>query len=81
MLDRLSRQHPYAPKCKVPTLGLWGEADDLAPERQMIETGRYVAADWRYSRIAGGEHWMMLRDPGAVTRALLDWIQARCGCQ
>lgn len=77
LLDRLSRLHSQAPTCHVPTLGLWGEGDDLVPERQMIETERYVAADWRYALIAGGGHWMMLRDPGAVTRALLDWIQAR----
>lgn len=74
LLAGLNGQLPDMPKCTVPTLGFWGEDEDVLPERQMTETEFYVDAEWNYHRVPEGGHWMMLTNPEFVTEKMGAWI-------
>lgn len=63
-------------KCTVPTLGIWSSGDDYLLEEHVKRTEDFMAAEWRYERIEGGSHWVMLDRPDEVNRLLLDWLGA-----
>jgi len=67
---------PDTPLVRVPVLGVWSSGDRYLTERQMVESGRYVAAPWRYARIEGANHWMQLTAPDEVARLVLDHLRA-----
>ena len=61
---------------------LIAQFEDFAlTERSMTGTEQYVAGEWRYERIEGAGHWMMLDAPDTVNSLLLDFIgsHARAG--
>lgn len=60
--------------CKVPTMGVWSSGDVYLWESWMTKTEQLMDAQWRYERIEGASHWMMLDEPEAVTNLLLDWF-------
>lgn len=60
--------------CEVPTMGIWSSGDTYLRESWMTETDNLMNAEWRYERIEGASHWMMLDEPEAVTTLLLDWF-------
>jgi pimeloyl-ACP methyl ester carboxylesterase len=70
---------PALPPIMAPAMGVWGSEDFALTERSMTDTERYVVGGWRYERIEGAGHWMMLDAPDTVNRLLLDFIgsQAR----
>jgi pimeloyl-ACP methyl ester carboxylesterase len=41
----------------------------------MTESAALMAAPWRYVRIDGASHWMMLDQPQRVNELMLDWLQ------
>lgn len=62
--------------CKVPTMGLWATGDAyLADESWMTRTAQRMDAEWRYERIEGGSHWMMMDAAETVTNLMLDWFK------
>ena len=70
---------PALPKweqVRSPTLGLWGEGDPFLLEPQIAESGAFVAAEWRYERISGAGHWLMLDQPETVNKLLLEFLDA-----
>lgn len=62
------------PRVAVRTLGLFGSADPYLEEAQMVASGAYVDAPWRYQRLEGAGHWLPLDRPQAVTALLLEWL-------
>ena len=62
------------PRVAVPTLGIWSSGDAYLTEVQMATSGDYVDADWRYHRMEGASHWLMLDRPDEVSRLLLDYL-------
>lgn len=62
------------PRCRVPTLGIWPSADDYLAEDQMVNSGRYVDAEWRYARLEGPGHWAQLEAPERVADLALEWL-------
>ena len=40
----------------------------------MVDSGNFCDASWRYERIAGASHWMMLDRPETINRLLLDFF-------
>lgn len=63
-------------KCKVPTMGVWASGDAYLPdENWMTSTAQLMDAEWRYERIEGASHWMMMDEPEAVANLLLDWFR------
>jgi pimeloyl-ACP methyl ester carboxylesterase len=58
----------------APTLGLWSAGDAYLVEEQMVASGRFVEADWRYERVEDASHWLMLDRPGHISRLLLNHL-------
>ncbi len=72
LLDILtSGREYYSP---APTLGLWSSDDNLLVEEQMVASGRFVRADWRYEKVPEASHWMKLDRPEHINRLLLNFI-------
>jgi pimeloyl-ACP methyl ester carboxylesterase len=68
------------PKVIVPVMGVWGEGDVALVEEQMIASGKYVSASWRYERIGDRSgHWLMLSAPDMFNSVLLDYLKADAG--
>jgi pimeloyl-ACP methyl ester carboxylesterase len=62
------------PNVTVPTLGLWSSGDDFLLEDAMKRSGEHVDAPWRYERIEGASHWMMLDAPDRVSELLVEFL-------
>ena len=65
-------------RCLVPTLGIWSDGDRYLWEEQMRRSEASMSAAWRYQRIDGASHWVMLDRPGAFNELLLDWLRDDC---
>jgi pimeloyl-ACP methyl ester carboxylesterase len=64
------------PPVQAPTMGVWSTGDFALTEEQMTTSGRYVSGSWRYERVEGPGHWMVLEAPAEVNRLLLDFLPA-----
>jgi len=62
------------PPIQAPVMGLWADGDSFLAEQQMVASGRFVAARWRYERLTGAAHWMQLDQPDVVNALLLDFL-------
>lgn len=62
------------PSVHCPVMGVWAE-HDLLPETRMTASGENVVGEWRYERLDGVGHWMMLEDPDRVNGLLLDFLR------
>ena len=60
---------------RSPTLGVWSDGDPFLLEPQVALSGPFVAGPWRYQRIDGAGHWLMLDQPDAVNRLLVDFLR------
>jgi len=61
------------PPVECPVLAMWGE-HDLLPESRVTISAENVAGPWRYERLGGLGHWMMLEDPARVNALLLEFL-------
>lgn len=57
-----------------PTLGVWSDGDHHLTEEQMLGTEAMVEGPWRYERIEGASHWLMLDEPLRVNDVLVDFL-------
>ncbi|MGR8919539.1 MAG: alpha/beta fold hydrolase [Gammaproteobacteria bacterium] len=73
-VETWTREGWVMPTVSVPTMGVWSTGDDYLTEVQMVDSGNYVEAPWRYERLTGASHWMMLDRPQAVSELLLDFF-------
>jgi pimeloyl-ACP methyl ester carboxylesterase len=64
------------PRCTVPTMGILPTADKYLAADQMMNSGRYVDADWRYAELDGLGHWAQLQAPERVAGPVLEWLSA-----
>jgi pimeloyl-ACP methyl ester carboxylesterase len=62
------------PSVIAPTLGMWGSRDVALTERQMVDSADFVEGPFRYERLEGAGHWMMLERPGEVNDLLLEFL-------
>ncbi len=65
------------PRVSVPTLGVWSSGDAYLTEAQMVGSGAYVDAAWRYQRVEGASHWLMLDRPDHIAQLLVDYMTAK----
>ena len=72
----LLRSRAGVPPVRVPTMGLWSSGDRFLIEAQMVGSGDYVDAEWRYERLEGIGHWMQLEAPEEVNALLVDFLPA-----
>lgn len=69
----LEPRRPFPP-VTVPTLGVWSSRDHYLGEESMRRSGEHVSGPWRYERIDGASHWMVLDAPDRVNALLLDFL-------
>jgi pimeloyl-ACP methyl ester carboxylesterase len=60
----------------VPTLYMWGNADQTVGRTAAEGTARYVRAPFEFVEIAGGGHFLTDDHPHEVNEALLRHLQA-----
>lgn len=66
---------PPQPKIACPVLGLWSDGDPFLTERQVLTSTERVTGPWRYEKITGAGHWMMLDKPNEVNRLLVEFLR------
>ncbi|MHC8441920.1 MAG: alpha/beta fold hydrolase [Candidatus Eutrophobiaceae bacterium] len=69
-----SPKAPIYPMIKIPVMGIWSDEDHHLKEAQMKGSKINVAGPWRYERINGAGHWMMLERIDEVNHLLLDFL-------
>lgn len=62
------------PSVKLPTLGIWSSGDAYLTEKPMLASAAYVTGGWRYERIEGASHWVLLDAPQRVNQLLVDFL-------
>jgi pimeloyl-ACP methyl ester carboxylesterase len=62
------------PRCTVPTMGVLPTADSYLAEDQMVGSGRYMDAEWRYAPLEALGHWAPLEAPERVADLALEWL-------
>lgn len=65
---------PVFPKIGCPVMGVWSDRDPFLVEAQVRTSSEMVAGPWRYERISGAGHWMMLDKPDELNHLLLDFL-------
>ena len=51
------------PKIAVPAMGIWGDGDPFLTEDHVKKSPERLSGSWRYEKIAGAGHWIMLDQP------------------
>jgi pimeloyl-ACP methyl ester carboxylesterase len=62
------------PPVAAPTLGIWSNGDNYLVEDGMLRSADHVTGPWRYERIEGASHWVMLDAPQQVNELLLEFL-------
>ena len=73
-VETWTREGWVMPNVTVPSMGIWSTGDEYLTEVQMVDSANFVDASWRYERLHGASHWMMLDRPEAVSELLLDFL-------
>lgn len=63
------------PNVACPVLGVWSDGDAYLTEANLRNSQEKVTGLWRYEKIAGASHWMMLDKPDELNRLLLDFLE------
>jgi pimeloyl-ACP methyl ester carboxylesterase len=66
---------PAPPKIACPVLGLWGDGDPFLIEDNVVKSTERVSGPWRYEKISGAGHWIMLDRPAEVNRLLIEFLK------
>lgn len=67
---------PGFPNVACPVLGVWSDGDDYLTEASLRNSVEKVTGPWRYEKITGASHWMMLDKPDELNRLLLEFLTA-----
>jgi pimeloyl-ACP methyl ester carboxylesterase len=65
---------PPNPQITCDVLGVWSDGDHYLTEAQMKTSGALVSGNWRYERVGGAGHWMMLERPRRITEMMLEFL-------
>jgi len=65
---------PSWDRVRIPVMGVWSDADPFLLEPQMALSSALMDARWRYERITGAGHWMMIDQPEVVNQLLVDFL-------
>ncbi len=66
-------RQPIGPT-KVPTLFIWGDADDTVGRAAAEGTGEFIAADYQFAVLPGVGHYAADQVPDRVTKLLLEHL-------
>jgi len=59
----------------VPVLGIWSDGDAYLTEIPMKTSGERIRGPFRYEKVAGASHWLMLDQPEVVNQLLLSFLK------
>jgi pimeloyl-ACP methyl ester carboxylesterase len=59
----------------IPVLGIWSDGDAYLLESRMRSSGERMTGPFRYARVTGASHWLMLDKPAELNRLLLEFLQ------
>ncbi|WP_380677539.1 alpha/beta fold hydrolase [Salinigranum sp. GCM10025319] len=62
------------PDVTCPVLGVWSDGDHYLTEGYMTGSTEKVDGPWRYEKITGASHWMMLDKPAELNELLVDFL-------
>jgi pimeloyl-ACP methyl ester carboxylesterase len=71
---RARGEHQPIGPTKVPTLFIWGDADDTVGRAAAEGTGEFIAADYRFEALPGVGHYAADQVPERVTELLLEHL-------
>ena len=74
-LDPTKASGDPLPAIKVPTLGIWPSEDTYNGLEQMLRSGEWIDAPWRFVRLEGAGTFLQLDRPAAVAELLLSHIR------
>jgi pimeloyl-ACP methyl ester carboxylesterase len=63
------------PPVTIPVMGICPSEDAFLVDAQMAGSKDYLTGEWRYERIEGAGHWVMLEKPEIVNALLLDFLR------
>lgn len=66
---------PQLPTVAAPVLGIWSDGDPFLTEQQMLLSPQRVSGTWRYEKVTGAGHWLMLDQPQDVSSLLVDFLK------
>lgn len=61
-------------KCEVPTLGVYSTGDVALTEKQMVDSQKYMSAQWQYVKIQNSSHWIPLEQPEVFVNEACKWF-------
>jgi pimeloyl-ACP methyl ester carboxylesterase len=65
---------PDLPPITVPVLGIWADGDAYLTEAHVKNSREKVVGPWKYVRMEGASHWLMLDRPAEFNRLLIDFV-------
>jgi pimeloyl-ACP methyl ester carboxylesterase len=63
------------PQAGCPVLGIWSDGDAYLTEIRMRTSGERIKGPFRYEKIAGASHWLMLDKPAELNRLLVGFLK------
>lgn len=66
--------HDDFPLIQCPVLGVWSDGDHYMTEGHLRNSYEKVVGPWRYERLTGASHWMMLDKPNELNRLLIKFL-------
>lgn len=63
-------------RCVVPTLGVHSPQDVALTAKQMIDSKKYMNAEWNYVSIDHSSHWIPLDRPQELLTSVLSWFES-----
>jgi pimeloyl-ACP methyl ester carboxylesterase len=63
------------PQVTCSVLGIWSDKDAYLTEMRMQASGERIKGPFRYQKITGASHWLMLDKPAELNRLLLGFLQ------
>jgi pimeloyl-ACP methyl ester carboxylesterase len=63
------------PPVQCPVLGIWSDGDHYLTEYPLRSSGERIKGEFRYERLEGASHWMMVERPDEVNRLLIGFLK------
>ena len=65
---------PELPPVRVPVLGVSADGDAYLTEANVKNSQEKIAGPWKYVRMEGVSHWLMLDRPEELNRLLIEFL-------
>lgn len=69
------KKAPQLPRIRCDVLGVWSDGDDYLAEQSVARSVEKIDGSWRYVKMTGASHWMMLDKSAELNELLVDFLQ------